>query len=136
MNSEIAVVVESSVNSGIAVARAALSGQTGVMGWEPLGKPSGPRRLEEALDQVASGLKAPRVQVLKMVFEAWEDFVGSVMAAHSSPARLVDGELVVSVDDPAWATEMKFFSGELIDRINTAAEEEAVTSLTVRVRPR
>ena len=79
---------------------AVLSGQTGAMGWEPLRKSSGPRRLEEALDQVASGLKAPRVQVLKMVFEAWEDLVGSVMASHSSPARLVDGELVVSVDDP------------------------------------
>ena len=115
---------------------AVLSGQTGAMGWEPLRKSSGPRRLEEALDQVASGLKAPRVQVLKMVFEAWEDLVGSVMASHSSPARLVDGELVVSVDDPTWATEMKFFSGELIERINAAAEEEAVTSLTVKVRPR
>lgn len=113
-----------------------LSGQTGTMGWEPLRKPSGPRRLKEALDQVTWRLKAPRAQVLKMVFEAWEELVGSVMAAHSSPVRLVDGELVVAVDDPAWATEMRFFSSELIGRINAAAEEEAVTSLTVRVRPR
>lgn len=118
------------------VAMPALPGQTGAMGWEPLHKPSGPRRLEEALDQVASGLKAPRAQVLRMVFEAWDELVGSVMAAHSSPVRLVDGELAVAVDDPAWATEMRFFSGELIGRINAAAEEEAVTSLTVRVRPR
>lgn len=113
-----------------------LSGQTGTMGWEPLRKPSGPRRLEEALDQVTSGLKAPRAQVLKTVFDAWDELVGSVVAAHSSPVRLVDGELVVAVDDPAWATEMKFFGGELIARINAAAQEEAVTSLTVRVRPR
>ncbi len=111
-----------------------LPGQTGTMGWEPLRKRSGPRRLGEALDQVTSGLRAPRAQVLKMVFEAWDELVGSVMAAHSSPVRLVDGELVVAVDDPAWATEMRFFSAELISRINAAAEEEAVTSLTVRVR--
>ena len=113
-----------------------MSGQTGAMGWKPLRKPSGPRRLWEALDQVTSRLKVPRAQVLKMVFEAWADLVGPVMAAHSSPMRLVDGELVVAVDDPAWATEMRFFSSELIGRINAAAEEEAVTSLTVRVRPR
>lgn len=92
--------------------------------------------MSEALDQLTSGLKAPRSQVLKTVFAAWEELVGSVMAAHSSPVRLVDGELVVAVDDPAWATEMRFFSGELIDRINATAEEDAVTSLTVRVRPR
>lgn len=115
---------------------AKLSGQTGTMGWDALHKQFGPRRLEEALDQVASGLKAPRAQVLKMVFETWEELVGSVMAGHSSPVRLVDGELVVAVDDPAWATEVRFFSGELIGRINAAAEEEAVKSLTVRVRPR
>ena len=91
--------------------------------------------MKEALDQVASRLKVPRSQVLKMVFEAWDELVGSVMAAHSSPVRLVGGELVVAVDDPAWATEMRFFGAELINRINAAAEEEAVTSLTVKVRP-
>ncbi|MDE0603497.1 MAG: DUF721 domain-containing protein [bacterium] len=105
------------------------------MGWEPLPNRSGPRKLSEALDQIASRLKVPRSGVLKMVFAAWEDLVGSVMAAHSSPVRLVDGELVVAVDDPAWATEMRFFSAELIGRINAIAKEEAVTSLTVRVRP-
>lgn len=118
------------------VAIAVQPGQTGAMAWEPLRKPSGPRRLEESLDQVVSGLKAPRVQVLKMVFETWEELVGTVMAAHARPVRVVEGELVVAVDDPAWATEMKFFGGELIDRINTAAEDEVVTALTVKVRPR
>ncbi len=105
------------------------------MGWEPLPNRTGPRQLRDALDQVASQLRAPRAQVLKTVFAAWEELVGSVMAAHSSPVRLVDGELVVAVDDPAWATEMKFFSTELIGRINAAAGEDTVVSLKVRVRP-
>lgn len=85
---------------------------------------------------MASRLRVPRPQVLATVFETWEELVGSVIAAHTSPVRLVDGDLVVAVDDPVWATEMKFFGAELIDRINAAAGEEAVTSLTVRVRPR
>ena len=118
------------------VANRTSSGQTERMGWQPLHKSSGPQRLGEALDRVTSRLKTPRARVLKMVFEAWEELVGSVMAAHTSPVRLVDGELVVAVDDPAWAAEMRFFGSELIGRINDAAEEEAVTSLTVRVRPR
>ena len=101
-----------------------------------MNKSSGPKRLRETLDRLASGLRVPRSQVLRMVFDSWEGLVGSVMAAHSSPVRLVGGELVVAVDDPAWATEMRFFSAELIGRINATAEEEAVTSLTVRVRPR
>ncbi len=106
------------------------------MGWQPFHKSSAPQRLGETLDQVTSRLKAPRARVVKLVFEAWEELVGSVMATHTSPVRLVGGELVVAVDDPAWATEMRFFSSELIGRINDAADEEAVTSLTIRVRPR
>ncbi|WP_420434253.1 DciA family protein [Candidatus Poriferisocius sp.] len=106
------------------------------MGWEPLHEPSGPRRIGEALDQVAFRLKAPRAQVLATVFDAWEELVGEVLAAHASPLRLVERELVVAVDDPAWTAEMKFFSAELISRINAAAKEEVVTSLTVRVRSR
>lgn len=113
-----------------------MSGQTEKVGWEPSSEPSGPRPIAQALDQVAFRLRAPRAQVLAAVFEAWEELVGAVMAAHTSPVRLVDGELVVAVDDPAWATEMKFFGPELIGRINAVAEQEAVTSLIVRVRPR
>ncbi len=92
--------------------------------------------MEEALDQVASRLKVPRAQVMGMVFERWEELVGSVLAAHTTPVRLVDGELVVAVEEPAWATEVKFFGGELIERINARAEEQVVDRLTVRVRPR
>lgn len=111
-------------------------GQTRGMSWEPLGKSSGPRPLEEALDQVAAKLRAPRSQVLRLVFEAWEDLTGSVIAAHSLPLRLADGELLVSVDDSLWAAELKFFGPELIDRINAAANEDVVCAITVRVRPR
>jgi len=110
--------------------------QTGLMGWEPLHRPSGPWPLEKGLDQLASELKSPRAQVLKTVFETWTELVGAVLAAHSCPARLVDGELIVTVDDPAWATEMRFFSGQLIERINATVTEEVVTSLKVKVRSR
>lgn len=111
-------------------------GQTEGVGWEPMYESSGPKRLGDGLDKVAARLRAPRARVLGMVFDAWDELVGSVMAAHTSPVRLVDGELVVAVDDPAWAAEMRFFGAELIERINTRAEDQAVTSLTLRVRPR
>ncbi len=105
------------------------------MVWKPLYHPVGPKRLEETLDQVTSQLKVPRAQVLGVIFQQWEKMVGSVMASHTSPVRLVEGELVVTVDDPAWATEMRFFGAEIIERINNIANEEAVVCLTIKVRP-
>ncbi|WP_420639429.1 DciA family protein [Candidatus Poriferisocius sp.] len=106
------------------------------MVWERLSEHTGPRRLREALDQLADRLRTPSASVLRMVFDNWDELVGSVIAQETTPVRLVDGELVVAVDDPAWATEMRFFGAELMERINAVAGKEAVTTVTVRVRRR
>jgi hypothetical protein len=51
------------------------------------------------------------------------------------PVRLDNGVLTVEVDDPAWATQVKFLAGTIIDRL---AEVAAVTveRVEVRVGPR
>ncbi|WP_419918570.1 DUF721 domain-containing protein [Candidatus Poriferisocius sp.] len=105
------------------------------MTWKPLYEQPGPKRLGESLHQVTSQLKIPQAHFLKIIFQKWDEIVGSVMAAHVSPVRLLDGELVVIVDDPAWATEMKFFCTETVARINDVANEEVVTNVIIKVRP-
>jgi predicted nucleic acid-binding Zn ribbon protein len=46
------------------------------------------------------------------------------------------GVLVVAVDDPAWATEIRFLEAALKVRLNAELSENAVASIEVRVRPR
>ena len=64
------------------------------MGWEPLPNRTGPRQLGDALDQVASKLKAPRAHVLKTVFAAWEELVGSVMDDRSPKNLALVGQVL------------------------------------------
>ena len=55
------------------------------------------------------------------VFGMWEQVVGESMAAHVQPIKLNGSALVVEVDDPAWATQLKFLEQSL--RQDSASEE-------------
>ncbi len=88
----------------------------------------GPRPLAESLDDVVAGLSAPMpggsalggstpggraggppptAAALGSVFSRWEELVGSSVARHTRPLRLAGGTLVVRVDQPAWATQLR-----------------------------
>jgi predicted nucleic acid-binding Zn ribbon protein len=44
--------------------------------------------------------------------------------------------LVVGVDDPAWATQLRFLESELLERLAAEFGPGEVTSIEVRVRRR
>ena len=51
------------------------------------------------------------------VFGRWEEAVGDALAAHVQPVKLDGTTLVVQVDDPAWATQLKFLESTLKERL-------------------
>jgi predicted nucleic acid-binding Zn ribbon protein len=51
------------------------------------------------------------------VFGRWKDAVGEAVARHVQPVRLDGTRLVVEVDDPAWATQLKFLEATLRERV-------------------
>ncbi len=108
------------------------------MTWRPLpgaGAPP-PLRLSGALDQVARDLGAPSAGTLTVLFAQWEQIVGVAAAAHCQPLWLGGGTLVVAVDDPGRATEMRYRAGEVLARLADVAGNRVAERLEVRVRPR
>jgi predicted nucleic acid-binding Zn ribbon protein len=71
---------------------------------------------------------------LTAVFASWADVVGEGVAAHARPRSLRHGVLVVLVDDPAWATQLRWLESDLLARLATIAGEDTVTEIQVRVR--
>jgi predicted nucleic acid-binding Zn ribbon protein len=69
--------------------------------------------------------------VLGGVFGRWEEAVGAAVAAHVQPVRLTGTTLLVEVDDPAWATQLKFLENTLRARL---AEVAGATVEVVEVR--
>jgi predicted nucleic acid-binding Zn ribbon protein len=73
--------------------------------------------------------------VLGRVASCWEDVVGPEVARQVHP-RLVRGrELVVTVDHPAWATELELAGSAVLGRLAERLGDVAPERLTVRVVP-
>jgi predicted nucleic acid-binding Zn ribbon protein len=91
--------------------------------------------LAESLDAVVRSLRGAGAKATAGVFGHWEDAVGPHVAAHARPALLDGGTLVVDVDEPGWATQLRYLESELIERLQAVAGPGAVRTIEVRVRP-
>jgi predicted nucleic acid-binding Zn ribbon protein len=87
----------------------------------------------ESLDRVTGALGVPSSSTLQVVFSRWDDLVGEVLAAHARPASLRDGTLLVTVDDPSWATQLRWLQADLVARLAAAVGQGEVTDIEVRV---
>jgi predicted nucleic acid-binding Zn ribbon protein len=105
--------------------------------WTPLPDPNGPppRRVGEDLDAVVRQAGGAGGVAAVAVFARWADAVGPAVAAHAQPLRLDGTTLVVGVDAPAYATQLRLLSGQLLARLRDLVGPGAVDSVQVRVRP-
>ena len=92
-------------------------------------------RVGEVLDRAVRGLGGVRASTIDVVFSRWEELVGPQVAAHARPLSLPGKVLVVAVDDPAWATQLRLLSASLLARLGELAGAGVITSIEVRVRP-
>ncbi len=67
------------------------------------------------------------------VFGRWDEMVGPAVAAHVQPVKLDGDRLVVEVDDPAWATQLKFLEADLRERLLEVAGA-AIRHFEIRVK--
>ena len=97
---------------------------------------SEPRPLSESMDRLLASLRGGDRATTVSVFSRWSELVGDQVAAHCRPMKLDGGVLVVEVDDPAWATQMKFLQTEVVERLRDGGGM-AVERLEITVaRPR
>jgi predicted nucleic acid-binding Zn ribbon protein len=103
--------------------------------WRPLDRAGDeePVRLRESLDKLARHLGAPDAGVLSGVFSRWEEVVGAAVAAHARPVSLRDGTLRVVVDQPGWATQLRYLESDVVERCAAVLGPGAVRVLEVRV---
>jgi predicted nucleic acid-binding Zn ribbon protein len=90
----------------------------------------------EAIDEVVRSLRGTGARAVQGVFAGWEAAVGAQVAAHATPVSLEAGRLVVEVDQPGWATQLRFLEQTLIERLAEVAGAGAVTAIEVRVARR
>lgn len=85
------------------------------------------------LDRVVRGMGAPGTDAVDLVFNRWEEVVGSVLAARTRPAGLEGGRLVLVADDPAVVSHVRWLERDLIERLDELLGAGRVTGVDVRV---
>ncbi len=73
--------------------------------------------------------------VLGRIASCWEEIVGPEVACQVCPQLVRDGELIVSVDHPAWATELELAGPAVLGRLSEKLGDMAPKRLSVRVTP-
>ena len=68
------------------------------------------------------------------VLRCWETVVGARVAAHARPRKLRGSVLQVDVDEPGWATQLRYLRGQIVVGINNELGRELIVRIELRVR--
>lgn len=126
--------------SGADLARAMLEQAKARQSRVPRRAPKPPRKKREKGDPTTFG--AAIEQFLRVrgwehdarvaaVLSRWPDIAGPDIADHCTPTSLRDGELVLSAESTAWATQLRLLASKIKDRVN--ADLGAAVVRTVKV---
>ena len=66
------------------------------------------------------------------VFGRWAEIVGRDLAAHTQPDAFADGELAVTAESTAWATQVRLLAPQLVRRLNAELGDGTVRRVKVR----
>ena len=92
-----------------------------------------PVAVPDLLDRVVRGMGAPGTDAVDLVFNRWEDVVGTVLAKQTRPVGLEDGRLVLAADDPAVVSHVRWLEQQLVERLADLLGAGRVTGVEVRV---
>ena len=90
-------------------------------------------RLSDELDVLLRKLGSESSTIVAGIFSNWSQLVGDTVAQHASPIKLESGRLLVEVDEPAWATQMRFLESEIISKLSTSTGN-TINGIDVRVK--
>jgi len=91
-----------------------------------------PQPLRAAIESLIGDSGWEAAALAGSVFGRWPQIVGADLAAHTVPETLADGELTVSADSTAWATQVRLLAGQLVRRLNTELGDGTVLRVKVR----
>ena len=101
-------------------------------GFAALPQRDDPKPLSAAIGRLLDAEGWTLAAATGSVFGRWAQIVGADLAAHTTPETLTDGELTVTADSTAWATQVRLLSAQLVRRLNQELGDGTVRRVKVR----
>jgi predicted nucleic acid-binding Zn ribbon protein len=94
-----------------------------------------PLPLRDALAAAGRDLGLPDPDRLTRLLDAWPQLIGEAIAPHAHVRSLRDGVLLVAVDAPAFATQVRYLEAHVREAASKLVGPGVVRSLRVIVQP-
>ena len=95
-----------------------------------------PLPLRDAIASVNRQLGLPDPEALSAFVEAWPEIVGPALAQHAMVRSLRDGICSVEVDEPGWATQLRYLESAVVERAAVVCGTGVVRAMRVFVARR
>jgi predicted nucleic acid-binding Zn ribbon protein len=105
---------------------------TGAPGWSARPRRDDPQPLTDALGGLLSARGWRDRAAVGAVFGDWTRIVGAQLAGHTRPESFAGGELTVSADSSAWATQLRLLAPQLLKRLAEELGDGVVRRIKVR----
>jgi predicted nucleic acid-binding Zn ribbon protein len=93
----------------------------------------GPQRISDSLGALIKRFSRTDLIGIAALEDHWAELVGTEVADHSRPSALRGSTLVVVVDQPAWATQVRLVTGSLLERFSQVSGQRVERiEMTVR----
>jgi predicted nucleic acid-binding Zn ribbon protein len=92
-----------------------------------------PMLLRDAVDAVGRELGMPAADAFSQLAGDWATVVGERLAPHASVRSVRDGVCTVAVDEPGWATQIRYAEQQIVERATECCGPGVVTSVRVVV---
>ena len=87
------------------------------------------------IEKILSSQKPKAAARVARVFHLWERAVGEIIAANTKPAAFKDNILLVYVNSSTWLHHLQFLKKEIIQKVNTALEDESIVDIKFKIGP-
>ena len=95
-----------------------------------------PLPLRDAVDAITRELGMPPPDALDAITREWPTIVGDAVAAHAVVRSVRDGVCTIAVDEPGWATQVRYAERQIVARAESYCGAGVVTSIRVVVAAR
>lgn len=96
-----------------------------------------PQLLRGSLEKLLESLGSPEIDAVKALIDQWPQVVGPELATRIRAVAVRESELIVHVEDPAWASQISWLEETLMERISSLIGSGRILRVRARlVRPR
>lgn len=92
---------------------------------------SGPYLIGDAIDEFVDNVGWHQPKALAEFHSSFAQIVGEEIAEHVVIEKFHNGELILRADGTAWATQLKYLTPVMLEKIQQAAPQLGVSSVKV-----